>query len=287
MLFTPLFLLGILDSMKPPINPPLSWFSPPPEGIPTDRRVTITDEGRVYGYVALRGSCHVGMEGCVEPPMSSPSGFGLAHQGLTMTAEGVVLQTSVIGGGGHAGLFDSELEAIAHYHENIDSALMRVRYGLDDDGLWFAGALKPGITDEEVATVRASAVSGDWRYALSYRGQDFCGACLVNTPGFAMGNAGSSRYSSGRVEHILASGSAMSNGNVFVKQNNDNNGESDMCCKQCDCGKKEEAVDGGALVASAVTELEEKSQGLLERLERMEALVASLEAKDSLKKMLS
>ena len=57
--------------------------------------------------------------------------------------------------------------------------MMRVRYGEDSTGLWFAGALWPDVSELDVARIQASAISGDWRpVALWRRGQtahDFVG----------------------------------------------------------------------------------------------------------------
>lgn len=192
--------------MDIPVNPPADWFEHPGD-IPTDRRITITPDGRVYGYVSLWDTCHAGMPGCVKPPKGSPSNYGFAHQGETMTAEGSLIATANIGGGaGHAPI---DHGAPADFYENTSTQLMRVRYGEDDKGLWFSGALWPDVGELDVARIRASSISGDWRWMNSWRqtaaGYDFAGACFVNIPGFPMANAGDVALSDGEMRNIAAS----------------------------------------------------------------------------------
>jgi hypothetical protein len=239
--------------MTIPIHPPAAWFEHPGE-IPTDRRITIQPDGRVYGYVKLRGSCHTGMPGCVDAPDDSPSNFGFAHQGRTMTAEGSEIETAIIAGGSkrHASLDRSTdiLRAAAHYQEGVENQLMRVRYGSDANGIWFAGALWPDANELDVEHIRASPNSGDWRFVSYQRQHDFAGAVLVNIPGFAMDNAGGSRSATGNIEAIAASAGfgIDSSGNAFelyapveptVKEN--------QMCEKCDKDKQEPVVASAVL----------------------------------------
>jgi hypothetical protein len=201
--------------MDIPIKPPAEWFSPPEE-IPTDRRITITADGRVYGYIALWDTCHSGLEGCLRPPKGSPSDYGYAHQGETELEDGTIIATANIGGGaGHASL-DEANAAVPSFYENTNTQLMRVRYGEDDKGLWFAGALWPDVNELDIAKIRASPISGDWRWLGSWResesGYDFAGACFVNIPGYPMANAGDVSLTSGQMQNIAAS---ISSGETF------------------------------------------------------------------------
>lgn len=182
----------IFSPVKIPINPPGDWFMPPASGIPTDKRITIEPDGRVFGYVALWDTCHVGLSGCTRPPKGSPTGYEYAHQGETLTASGDLIRTAVIGGGaGHA---PQSMKDVAKFYENSGTQMMRVRYGEDSHGLWMAGALWPDVSEIDVARIRASAVSGDWRWHAAWRhtsdgAYDFAGSCLVNIPGFPMPTA--------------------------------------------------------------------------------------------------
>lgn len=197
-----------------PLHPPASWFDRPAE-IPTDRRITLERDdagqptGRVYGYVALYDTCHAGAPGCVTPPRQSPSNFEYAHQGQTQTEDGALIATANIGGSGHADLKAGPEAAAAHYQEHISTQMMRVRYGSDDAGIWFSGALWPDVSELDVAHILASPVSGDWRWLNSWRetdaGYDFAGACFVSLPGFAMANAGEVATAAGSMRTLAAS----------------------------------------------------------------------------------
>lgn len=235
-----------MDVTKIPLYPPASWFEHP-GNIPTDRRITITDEGRVFGYVKLRGSCHTGARGCLDAPDESPSNFGFAHQGQTKTAEGGVIDTAIIAGGSkrHASITDPNVDIIraaAHYQEGTENQLMRVRYGSDQNGIWFAGALWPDANQLDVAHILASPNSGDWRF-VNFRGRgnhDFAGAVLVNIPGYVMDNAGASRSIGGGMEAIAASGGIMLDdaGNVTAYTPADTTPEEPSMCQSCTCQNK-------------------------------------------------
>lgn len=208
--------LRMLWDVSTPLYPPAAWFEHPGE-IPTDRRVTITADGRVYGYIALWDTCHIGIDGCQPPPKGSPTDYAFAHSGQTQTAEGSVIATANIGGDiGHPDLSKSAEYARQHYagqlqdaHGKTVSQLMRVRYGEDEKGLYFAGALWPDVNEVQRAQLLASPLSGDWRWVGSWRntegGRDFVGACLVNIPGFGMKSTGDVNSYAGSMENIAAS----------------------------------------------------------------------------------
>lgn len=245
--------------MKPiPLHPPASWFEHPGE-IPTDRRITITPEGRVYGYVKLRGSCHTGLPGCVDAPDDSPSDFGFAHQGMTLVEEGHEIPTAVIAGGSkrHASLDADILRAAAHYQEGVENQLMRVRYGSDDNGIWFSGALWPDADPLTIEHIRASPNSGDWRFVSYQRAHDFAGAVLVNIPGFAMDNAGSSRNANGELSAIAASAGfgVDPSGNVFeMYARAEPSKENDEMCEKCNGQPTETPAADPVLAAASACE---------------------------------
>lgn len=237
-----------------PLHPPKSWFSPPESGIPVDKRITIEADGRVYGYIATWDTCHVGLAGCTRPPKGSPTDYEYAHQGETMTADEGLIATAVIGGGaGHAPM-DMETAAVPSYYDNTGTQLMRVKYGEDQHGLWFAGALWPNVEDLQVEQIRASSISGDWRWHAAWRktgdgGHDFAGACLVNIPGFPMRSSSSVGDRSGRPFALAASALTddeliVSDGEVFDSINADIEGgdmsDCDGNCTDCTCSKADD-----------------------------------------------
>jgi len=149
------------------------------------------EAGRVFGYVCPKNSCILTAavlgqqtDECFTAP-PSPTQYRDAHPGHTETLEGTELRTANIGGGVNhydAGPFTA---AVDHY-ANTASQLMRVRYGEDKYGIWAAGAMWPDLSERQVAMIRASALSGDWRWRPEYGAYDMAGSQLVNNPGFPL-----------------------------------------------------------------------------------------------------
>lgn len=232
--------------MDIPLHPPADWFENPGR-IPTDRRLTVEDDGRVYGYIALWNQCHTGLGDCVRPPKGSPSNYDLAHSGQTKTADGTVIATATIGGGkGHVDPRAS-VDVASRFYADTSTQLMRVRYGEDENGLWFAGALWPDVSELDVARIQASPLSGDWRpVAMWRRGQyahDFVGACFVNVGGYAMQENNEAVTTRGRPEVIAAAAGAQPGDIVLVDERyvlgmSDQPENCDGNCKPCTCGEK-------------------------------------------------
>ncbi len=243
------------------------------------------------------------MAGCVSAPMDSPSGFGFAHQGRTLTAEGHEIETAIIAGGSkrHASLDRNVdiIRAAAHYQEGVDNQLMRVRYGSDENGIWFSGALWPDADPLTVEHIRASPNSGDWRYvSFGRKGghHDFAGAVLVNIPGFAMDNAGDSRSMSGNIEAIAASAGfgVDGSGNIFemyapaeppVEENKmcekcDKAGETPVVAAAvlgCECGEKL-LCDGKCEAMKAAAGSGEAADPIVAAVNILDERIKSLEA---------
>jgi hypothetical protein len=89
-----------------PLAPPEDWFVDPALDGPTP--LTVEDNGRVYGHIALWDTCHTGMQGrCVTPPRSQTR-YSLFHLGVVRTAEGTDVPVGHLTlGGGHADLHKS------------------------------------------------------------------------------------------------------------------------------------------------------------------------------------
>ena len=62
------------------------------------------------------------------------------------------------------------------------SAVVDVMAGEDEIGIWVAGAVRPGTTDEQIRTLRAAKLSGDWREIGG--SLEMVGVLAVNVPGF-------------------------------------------------------------------------------------------------------
>lgn len=184
-----------------PIDPPKEWFDQPPFDGPTP--LTIDDTGRVYGHLAVWGTCHVGFSGqCVEPPHSSTD-YAYFKTGVCRTDDGsdvpvgtITLDTM------HAGRNLGPADTLAHY-EHTGKAVVDVNAGEDAYGIWVAGALRPGVPDSKVRALRAAPLSGDWRRIGG--NLELVAALAVNSPGFPVPRP-QGLVASGQMLALVASG---------------------------------------------------------------------------------
>lgn len=181
-----------------PVKPPSDWFNDPKLGGVSP--LTITADGQVKGHIAAWHTSHIGMAGSIKPPKSR-SNYAFFKTGVIETDSGSFVDVGQITlTGGHADLGANVASAVAHY-DNTKSAIMDVNTGEDRHGIWVAGALRPGVTDEQIRIIRASAVSGDWR-PINGR-LELVAVCAVNTPGFPIPRA---RVASGTPIAMVAAG---------------------------------------------------------------------------------
>lgn len=169
--------------MKYPLHPPKEWFSRPTDLKP-GMGTTITEEGRVYGYLALRDSRHInGGRGNVKPPKSA-SNYAYANAYQTKCEDGSTVATGTISGrGGHH--YHSTFEETQAAYADVANRVARVTYGEDMHGIWFSGALWPEVSEEDVEIFRSSGVSGHWERPKAGGSMELLGACLVNISGFS------------------------------------------------------------------------------------------------------
>lgn len=166
-----------------PVRPPREWFENPRLEGPTP--LTVTDDGRVFGHVAVFNQCHIGNPAgpgiCVTAP-KSPTGYSNFHLGELVTAEGDAIAVGQLTiDTGHAPLGTTPRQAVAHY-DNTGTVAAHVRCGEDRFGIWFAGAVSPDVSESMLRKFRGSKISGDWR---KVNGRvDMIGAHCVNIPGF-------------------------------------------------------------------------------------------------------
>jgi hypothetical protein len=164
--------------------PPLEWFQNPMLSGPTP--LTVTEDGQVFGHVAVWGTCHVGLPGCVTPP-SSPSEYAYFLVGAERTAGGVTVPVGKLTvGGGHADPSAGFVAATQHY-DDVGTAVASVFAGEDDYGIWVAGRVIPGTPDDRVAELMRSPLSGDWRRIGGTL--ELVAAHAVNVPGFPIPRA--------------------------------------------------------------------------------------------------
>lgn len=185
-----------------------SWFSDPgfgrnsvedsrlvrqeplrPEEVPHwGAPLTVTKSGRIFGHLATSGRCHAGyLDRCVNVDSLDPSyDFSdfMVGEALPGTRTGpLVLDTT------HSVTGDRRF--LGHdWLSNTGQAVADVSVGRDRHGIWVAGKLRPGVTPAQVATLRGSALSGEWlpprRGGGSLR---LMGILAVNGPGFKITRA--------------------------------------------------------------------------------------------------
>lgn len=165
-----------------PAVPPAEWFHTPEAKQATP--LTVTDDGQVYGHIAAWESCHTGKMGVCFTPPRSPSGYAYFNAGEVKCAGGKrVACGQVFFHAEHAPLTMTGYRAKDHYaHTGLAAADVRATDGRY--GIWVAGALRPGLTVEEVREFMAAKPSGDWRQMTPGGALELVGVLAVNDPGF-------------------------------------------------------------------------------------------------------
>lgn len=141
--------------------------------------LTVTDDGRVYGHAALWGRCHAGFsDRCVTAPRGGDYARFLSGQAVPGVATGPITVGTT-----HAKLVATMTpQQVMDHYSDSGRAVADVSIGEDRHGVWFAGRLRPGAADDDIAALRGSSLSGDWRML---GGQwRLCGLLAVNNPGF-------------------------------------------------------------------------------------------------------
>ena len=191
-----------------PTTPPLAWFADPLLDGPT--AIVVDDDGRVFGHLALWGTCHTGRPAdvCLTPPQSD-AGYAYFLTGYVSADDnGTPVQTavgSVTMATGHASTRPgvSAAAAIAHY-EHTGYAVADVVAGEDEHGIWLAGGLRPSVSAEQVRELRGASLSGDWR---SIGGNlELVAALAVNVPGFPVPRVQAGLAASGVQTALVAAG---------------------------------------------------------------------------------
>jgi hypothetical protein len=168
-----------------PLRAPREWFETqePPGPMP----LTVTAEGRVFGHIANWDTCHTGLaDVCTRPPRSQ-SGYSYFHVGEVEAEDGTALAVGkLMFSGKHAPLSMSRKAAAQHYDDNTYvGAYVRAVDG--QHGIWVAGALRAGLTDEQLAEIKANPPSGDWRPVNG--ALELIAALAVPVPGYPVPRA--------------------------------------------------------------------------------------------------
>lgn len=179
---------------------PAKFFEDP--RLPGPTPLTVTDDGHVFGHIALWGSCHIGNpEGanvCTQPP-SSPTNYSFFNTHEVVTTSGRVAVGRLTTNTLHAGARLAANDTVHHY-EHTGAVGAYVRAGEDAFGIWITGAAHP---EADVDSLRAAPVSGDWRRIG--KGLELVGILAVNIPGFPVPRP-QALVASGDVVSLVAAG---------------------------------------------------------------------------------
>ena len=161
------------------------------------------DGDHIFGHVAQWGVCHIAFDGsCVTPPPSE-TGYAYFRTGEADTTDGTVAVGTLTLGTGHAAAHLGHRPAVAHY-DNTGMAVADVTCGEDEFGIWYSGRLRPGVTEDQKAEMRASGgISGDWRRIGG--SLELVAGLVVNVPGFPVPRL-SAASERGRQVALVASG---------------------------------------------------------------------------------
>lgn len=169
-----------------PKLPPAEWFQEPTD-VGVEGALTITDEGRVYGYLAPGNVPYSGVAGNFTAPMGAVN-YRDWMRGETVVAGGQrVVTGNITMGCGHGDPVTTNHDVVRDHYDNSCSLFAKVAAGENQNGVWVAGALYPGVTGEQVERAMGLSCSGHWLPSLTpgYR-YDLLAALLVPVPGFAM-----------------------------------------------------------------------------------------------------
>lgn len=168
-----------------PLKPPMEWFFTDEPDFPTP--LTVTDDGQVYGHLALWDQCHVGFAGCERAPRSHTD-YEFFHLGVVETepdelgVDKVAVGRITVGEkggarGGHASVVLGRQGAVEHY-DNAGCVAAFVRASNGRLGIWLSGAVRSDVPAERIRDLKANPPSGDWRDG------ELVGVLSVPVPGF-------------------------------------------------------------------------------------------------------
>lgn len=190
------------EAMAAPLRPPAHWFDDPMFEGPTP--LTVTADGQVKGHLAQWNVCHFGLTDVCRMAPHSNTGYQYFMTGSVLTADGTQRKVGRITlGTGHANLRLGYIPAADHY-DNTGTAAAIVAAGEDRHGPWLAGATVPDVSEEKIAELRRSPLSGDWR--PTPKGLELVAALAVNTPGFPVVGINAD----GSVQSLVAAGMLLS-----------------------------------------------------------------------------
>lgn len=183
--------LTTLTAAAAPLKPKAAWMQNP--NLKRLTPMTYTDEGRVFGHLCDWSGCHTGFSHICVPPFRSQTDFAYFNVGTIETDDGQIVPCGKLmfsmDGVGHADATPGvDWQKAAQHYDNATKVGAFVRAGSDRFGIWLAGVLRPGLTEEEVQHLRAHPPSGDWR-PIPGKGSELVAAFAVAVPGFPIPHA--------------------------------------------------------------------------------------------------
>lgn len=148
----------------PPL--PAAWFAEPTEEeLPTDQGpVHVTDDGRVYGWVARKGVCHDGYTGqCVTIDQLGDVDTTYFLRSRIRLDNGETVRVGVFtmnAGHDNDGTDASSTRAL---FDDTRTVAALVAVGTNSRGMWFSGAAAPWLSEWDRSVFAACAPSGHWR----------------------------------------------------------------------------------------------------------------------------
>jgi hypothetical protein len=188
-----------------------AWFQNP--GLRGPTPLTVMEDGRVFGHIALWGTCHIaspqGPNTCTQPPHSA-SNYSYFKTGAVATTSGDIAVGKITLSTVHAGARLSSAATVRHY-EDTGTVGAYVNAGEDNWGIWVAGAARP---DVDATTLKGSPISGDWRRIGT--SLELVGALAVNVPGFPVPRP-EALVAGGTVLSLVASGAVPVDNSVSAR----------------------------------------------------------------------
>jgi hypothetical protein len=190
--------------------PPVDWFDNP-ELAELTRVPVVTEDGRVYGHLAGWSDCHLNFADYCQTPWRSAAAYAYFHtcsiEVEDPEARGPIQVGVLSVEGGHwttdpADPRTRDWQAAQAHYDDPRSVAAYVRVGEDEHGIWFAGALRSGVSAEQVRLFRAHQLSGDWRRIDGH--MELIAGCSVNVPGFVRSVAVAASAADGSPEPLAA-----------------------------------------------------------------------------------
>lgn len=175
---------GVVEQEELLYHPPAEWFELNPE---KDKSYSVQFEadGRIHGYVSDWGLSHIGFLNRSVPTPRSFTNYSKYRTGTVLCDNGAKVRTGRMTiNTVHPKMKNAAFNEVAAFYDHTGSAVGDVVPFEDKNGIFVAGAVRPGVTREQLRVARASDWSPDWR---GFNGNLEMVACLgVNLSGFVV-----------------------------------------------------------------------------------------------------